>query len=102
MQKLFSEAQQTQRETAATIKKLIWEPLEQHLEGVELVAVSPDGPLAKFPLAALPGKKENTFLIEDIALSVTPTDLPDPVAHRPQQRGRPSFCPAPWRPRSHQ
>ncbi len=82
LQKLFAESQTTQREMAAVIKKLIWEPLEPHLQGVELVVVSPDGPLAKFPLAALPGKQENSYLIEDIALTTVavPSMLPELLA----------------------
>ena len=34
--------------------------------------VSPDGALDRFPLAALPGKKEGTYLIEDVAIATVP------------------------------
>jgi CHAT domain-containing protein len=51
---------------------LLWQPLEAHLEGVRTVWVCPDGPLCRFPLAALPGSKPDTFLLEDLAVGIVP------------------------------
>jgi CHAT domain-containing protein len=56
----------------AAMKQLVWSPLEKHLEGARVVLVSPDGALAFVPFCALPGKKEGTYLIEDVALAVVP------------------------------
>ena len=54
------------------LRRRLWEPLAQYLDGVKLVLVSPDGPLNGLPLAALPGSKEGTFLIQDYAFAVAP------------------------------
>jgi CHAT domain-containing protein/tetratricopeptide (TPR) repeat protein len=56
----------------ARLRQLIWEPLEPHLGGVQKVWVRPDGPLCRFPLAALPGRRPGTFLLEDCAVSTLP------------------------------
>jgi CHAT domain-containing protein len=56
--------------------------------------VSPDGPLARVPFAALPGGKEGTYLIEDVALAVVPVPaaLPDLLAPiKKEGRHRPSL-----------
>src|SRR5262249_28413177 len=67
---------------AAEIKQLVWEPLQKELEGIEHVIVSPDGPLGKFPLVALPGAQKNTYLIEDLVISslAVPSMLPEMMA----------------------
>jgi CHAT domain-containing protein len=57
---------------AASLRRLLWEPLEPHLSGARTVLVSPDGPLCRFPLAALPGKEPGTFLIDDLTMAVVP------------------------------
>jgi CHAT domain-containing protein/tetratricopeptide (TPR) repeat protein len=54
------------------LRKLVWEPLEASLAGAETVLISPDGPLCRFPFAALLGQTPNTFLIEERALAVIP------------------------------
>ena len=58
--------------TAIELRKVVWEPIEEFLEGVETVLISPDGSLGKLPFAALPGKETNTYLIEDYASAVIP------------------------------
>jgi CHAT domain-containing protein/tetratricopeptide (TPR) repeat protein len=55
------------------LRKRLWEPLEEHLRGVRVVLVSPDGPLNGLPWAALPGAKPGTFLIHEYAFAVVPT-----------------------------
>ena len=57
---------------ARDLRKLVWEPLEPHLDGVTTVLVSPDGVLGSVPLAALPGKKAGSYLIEDFTFAVVP------------------------------
>jgi CHAT domain-containing protein/Tfp pilus assembly protein PilF len=57
---------------ARALRRLIWEPVEEHLEGIASVLVSPDGPIALVPLAALPGKEPSRYLIEEWSLAVVP------------------------------
>ena len=57
---------------AQTLRRLIWEPVEPHLEGIASVLVSPDGALGLVPLAALPGKEPNRYLIEERSIAVVP------------------------------
>ncbi len=48
------------------------DPLRAHLDGIELVLLSPDGFLNQIPLVALPGRADGTYLLEDIKLAVVP------------------------------
>ena len=54
------------------LRQILWRPLEPHLAGTRILLVSPDGPISRFPLAALPGRSPSTFLIEDLAIAVVP------------------------------
>jgi tetratricopeptide (TPR) repeat protein len=53
---------------ALELRRRIWDPLKPHLEGATTVLVSPDGALTQFPLAALPGNRPGTYLLEDRAI----------------------------------
>jgi CHAT domain-containing protein/Tfp pilus assembly protein PilF len=53
---------------AAELGRRIWEPLRPHLAGTRTVLVAPDGALVWFPLAALPGSRPGSYLIEDLAI----------------------------------
>ncbi len=53
---------------ALELRRRVWEPLDPHLDGATTVVVAPDGPLAYFPLAALPGHRPGTYLAEDLAI----------------------------------
>jgi CHAT domain-containing protein/tetratricopeptide (TPR) repeat protein len=57
---------------AVELRRLVWAPLERSLEGTRAVLISPDGALARFPLAALPGRRAGTFLIEDLPIALVP------------------------------
>ncbi|HEY1418792.1 MAG TPA: CHAT domain-containing protein, partial [Myxococcaceae bacterium] len=57
---------------AREVRALVWEPLEAHLEGAKTVLVSPDGALARVPLAALPGKAPGSYLVEERTVCVVP------------------------------
>ncbi|MCH7729591.1 MAG: CHAT domain-containing protein, partial [Planctomycetes bacterium] len=61
-----------------TLRERIWQPLEEELADAKIVLISPDGALGKLPFAALPGKEEGTYLIEErsIAMIPAPQDLP--------------------------
>jgi CHAT domain-containing protein/tetratricopeptide (TPR) repeat protein len=75
----------------AELRKRVWEPLAKHLAGVNMVLVSPDGPLQGLPWAALPGSKVGTFLIQEYAFAVVPVPqlLPDLLRDGPGQRADP-------------
>jgi len=53
---------------ALELSRCIWEPLKPHLEGATTALVAPDGALVYFPLAALPGRRPGTYLVEDLAI----------------------------------
>jgi tetratricopeptide (TPR) repeat protein len=55
-----------------TLRRLIWEPLEPYLDGVSSVLVSPDGPIARVPLSALPAREANRYLVEERSIAVVP------------------------------
>ena len=69
------------KEAGLEIRKQIWDPLVKHVSDLETILISTDGSLGKLPFAALPGKKEDTYLIEDhrIALIPVPKLLPELV-----------------------
>ena len=74
------------------LKELVYSPLEKHLEGARVVLVSSDGVLGLVPFAALPGKKEGTYLIEDVALAVVPVPSVIPEMVKPMKdRLKPSL-----------
>jgi len=53
---------------AATLARLVWEPLQPHLDGARTVLIAPDGALVKFPFAALPGSRPGSYLVEELAI----------------------------------
>jgi CHAT domain-containing protein len=56
----------------AELRRLLWQPLAPALSGARALLVSPDGPLAHFPLAALPGSRPDSYLIEELPTAVIP------------------------------
>jgi CHAT domain-containing protein len=58
---------------AETLGKLVWEPIEKHLPpGTTTIFLCPDGALTSIPWSALPGRKENTILLEEYSLATVP------------------------------
>jgi CHAT domain-containing protein/tetratricopeptide (TPR) repeat protein len=57
------------REAATLLRQKVWDKLNRHTADARTVIVAPDGALTQFPLAALPGAKSGTFLIEDVAIA---------------------------------
>src|SRR5262249_36211531 len=53
---------------AQRLHAVLWQPLQEHLGQPRLLLISPDGPLARFPFAALPGKKSGSYLLEDLPI----------------------------------
>jgi CHAT domain-containing protein/Tfp pilus assembly protein PilF len=58
---------------ALLLRQRLWQPLEPYLKDAATVLVSPDGVVARLPLAALPGSKPGSFLIEETTLVLVPT-----------------------------
>ncbi len=57
----------------AELRRLVWQPLQEHIADAKTVLISPDGVLARIPFPALPGEKPGTYLIgEDRAIVVIP------------------------------
>jgi CHAT domain-containing protein/Tfp pilus assembly protein PilF len=73
------ERREDQRAAGAELRDLVWRPLEEHLRDARLVLISPDGPLARVPFAALPGKKAGTYLLEEVSLAQAPVPRILPV-----------------------
>jgi CHAT domain-containing protein/tetratricopeptide (TPR) repeat protein len=74
------------------LRRLLWLPLRLYIGAAKAVVVAPDGVLCQFPLAALPGGKRGTFLIEEVALAQVPSgqhlfDLLAPAGKAKEGRG---------------
>lgn len=54
------------------LRQRVWEELAPSLAGIKTILISPDGATARFPWAALPGKMQGTYLIEERAIAVVP------------------------------
>jgi CHAT domain-containing protein/tetratricopeptide (TPR) repeat protein len=83
-------ADQAEIAAAATLRRLIWEPLEAQLAGVSSVLISPDAAIGFVPLGALPGKEPGHYLIEERAIALVPVPrmmAPAPAAAVPAQGG---------------
>jgi CHAT domain-containing protein len=52
--------------SARKLDESVWQPIRKHLGDAKTVYLSPDGALAKFPFAALPGSKPDSFLLEQM------------------------------------
>lgn len=64
--------EQFARVAAQQIRDELWRPLEQHLDSVDTVIISPDTALGMLPFAALPGRETGSFLIEDYRIATLP------------------------------
>jgi CHAT domain-containing protein len=71
------------------LRRLVWKPLESHLDGAGTLLVSPDGALSQVPFAALPGRAAGRYLIEDHPLVVVPT--PQTLTRKLPPRAAPSL-----------
>ena len=52
---------------APSLRDLLWEPLQAHLQGVERVFICPEAELATLPFETIAGEVPGTFLIEEHA-----------------------------------
>jgi CHAT domain-containing protein/tetratricopeptide (TPR) repeat protein len=67
-QALLAHRSEALHQSAAALGWLVWEPLRPHLADARTVLVAPDGTLVFFSFAALPGRKPDSYLIEDVAI----------------------------------
>jgi CHAT domain-containing protein len=74
-----------QQDPGRELRRLLWDPLEPSLAGIETVLVSPDGVLAQLPWGALPGRKPGTYLVEEQSIAVIPVPqmLPEILQQQP-------------------
>ena len=54
------------------LRQLVWQPIAEHVKDATTLLISPDGPLDRFPFAALPGEQPGSFLIEERAVAALP------------------------------
>jgi CHAT domain-containing protein/Tfp pilus assembly protein PilF len=73
---------------AQAVRRLIWAPLESHLDGITTVLVSPDGPISLVPLAALPARDPTRYLIEERSIAVVPVPRIFGTAASPASPGK--------------
>jgi CHAT domain-containing protein/tetratricopeptide (TPR) repeat protein len=62
------QAGQPPEDAARELRRLVWQPLTEHLGSASTVLLAPDGALCGLPFAALPGQKPDSFLIEEQAI----------------------------------
>jgi CHAT domain-containing protein/lipopolysaccharide biosynthesis regulator YciM len=73
---------------AAELRRLLWLPVEKHLKDGQAVLIAPDGMLCSLPLAALPGSKPGSYLVEERAIGYVTSgrhllEVTDTGEHRP-------------------
>ena len=86
--KSLFETDRNATEQLKTLSALVWDPLAPSIASCRTILYSPDGNLARFPLAALPGKKPGSYLIEDYAIGIVPVPqmLPEMLDDRSGNR----------------
>ena len=67
-----TENREAAKKAGQQLRNELWVPIEKHLGGIETVIISPDTALGTLPWAALPGRKPNSFLLEDYRLASIP------------------------------
>jgi CHAT domain-containing protein len=77
----------------AKLRALLWEPVAPLVDGATCVLVSPDGALCRLPFGALPGAKDGTYLLEEVAVAVVPVPqvLPELLSRAPGSDGADSL-----------
>ncbi len=72
-QKLLGQMTATARSAGDWLREHLWLPIEASLPPeTKTVLISPDGALARLPLAALPGRQPGAYLLEDWPIAVIP------------------------------
>jgi CHAT domain-containing protein/tetratricopeptide (TPR) repeat protein len=79
-------------EPALALRRLVWLPLEPFLDKTPTILISADGSLGKLPFVALPGRKPDSYLLEeDFSLAMLPLpqfllNVLSPDPRRPAER----------------
>ena len=63
---------QGKEDPAVRLRHLVWEPLENEIEGVDIILIAPDGALSQMPWAALPGRQADRYLLQDFTIAFVP------------------------------
>jgi CHAT domain-containing protein len=66
-------------QAGALLKARLWTPLEGAIGDAKTVLISPDGALGRLPFAALPGKAQGNYLIDEFRLALAPVPQLLPV-----------------------
>ncbi|MCA9128932.1 MAG: CHAT domain-containing protein [Planctomycetales bacterium] len=77
-------------DVAIELRGVVWEPLEEHLLGIDMVLLSPDGSLNNLAFAALPGREPGTYLLEDLTIALLPVPQTLPSILRAREAKKPS------------
>lgn len=64
--------QKVVQQAGAELRKVLWNPIAEHLATSDLILLSPDGALGRFPFNALPGSRPGTYLIEEARIATLP------------------------------
>jgi CHAT domain-containing protein/Tfp pilus assembly protein PilF len=59
-------------DASAELRRILWNPLTKYLGTAKIILISPDGIVTRFPFAALPGDKPESYLIEDYSFDIVP------------------------------
>ena len=78
------------RQAGQSLRRMVWAPVEARLEGISRVYVSPDGAVGRLPLAALPGRDPDRYLLEDWSIVILPVPQDLAVARQVAPRGEPT------------
>jgi CHAT domain-containing protein len=76
-------------DTAVILREKLLTPLRKPMGDANLLLISPDGPLCRLPFAALPGKEDSKYLIEEVSVAMMPVPrlLVELLAERPDRQG---------------
>jgi len=75
-------------DAGAVLRRLVWQPIQDHLSDVATVLVSPDGPLHALPFAGLPGSEPGTYLVEEYAIATIPVPALLPTLYAQSEASR--------------
>ena len=72
------------------LREQVWLPIEAQLGGAKILLLSPDGVLGRLPLAALPGRRPGTYILEERTIALMPVArlIPEIVQETPHKRPR--------------
>lgn len=78
------------RDILSRVSRAAWDPIREAVSDSRVIYLSPDGPLAAIPFAALPGTSPDRFLIEEKSILVVPAARML-VDAKPTQNSEPSL-----------